>query len=471
MAILVLGAATGASEIMHGAISSVKATSGIRGEIDVEPEMRPWHPYDASYPANPQSWWCEMPNCTTDFQNNGQGPLPTIQRELQAIHNTGAAYVGFGIAWPLVESASGVYDWTRLDEIMSAIEQAGLTPQPDIVWTPQWAGGGSQFNNPPPPSDIAAFGTAVATRYDGRLPSIEIWSEPDGGRTLATWSAATYVNDILNPAYAAIKAVDPKIQVMMAGSSNDAGGAPYDTYLASIIAAGGEFDLADFHNYAGTYAQEAQAYRSELDATNRGGVPIWMNEFGVQSSQGNQSAAIQQVFGGSLPLQVAAWYNLRDTGAWNCCPPAEVNSATWGLLNSDFTTKTSYGTLSSLLGGAGGYAPPQPASSTPPGPQRTAGPAKSTGPPTPEPMVVVSPTVIGTGAPPATASPMPIVSTPTPPHRKPGDPQKSGPLTVPIWLLVVSGLVMVASAGTVTVLCGRRYLGWRFPSAFRRADR
>jgi len=363
-------------------------TNGIVAEVNVEPSMRPWR-YAS---ANPQSWWCVVPNCTSDFNVNGQGPLPTIQEELREIHALGAKYVRLEIPWPLIETSQGVYDWSRADAIFAAAAQAGVTIQPDLMWTPQWAGGGSLMNQPPQPSEISAFATAFASRYDGQVPVIEVWNEPDGGNYLYNGSAQTYVTDILNPAYSAIKAVDPKIQVMMGGTANDGGSCC--TFLSATIADGGRFDIANFHNYAGTWSSEAFAYRSVLNAKGMSSVPIWMTEFGVQSAQGNQSAAIQSVFQSSMPIRVAGWYNLRDTGAWTCCPPVLVDAATWGLLNANFSPKPSYSLLQSLLLGG---APSTPTPNPTPTPSPTARPA-SPSDPTPSPSGTSDPSPTPSGS-------------------------------------------------------------------------
>ena len=379
--------------------------SAIAGLVNVEPSMRPWH-YTG---ANPQSWWCTMPLCTSDFNVNGQGPMATVTRELQAAKNVGASMVRLEIPWPLIETSRGVFDWSRADAIFAASESVGEPILPVLMWTPQWAGGGAALNQPATNvSDWTTFVTDFTQRYGSLVPAVDVWNEPDSGNYLYNGSAQTYVTDILNPAYAAIKAVDPGLAVVEAGSANDAGGGT--PFLSSVIADGGKFDIASFHNYAGTWSSEAQAYRSALNAAGRSATPIWMTEFGVQSSSGNQSAALQSVFGSNMPIQVAGWYNVRDTGAWSCTSTTytEVSAATWGLLNNDFSAKASYGVLRSLLLGRSAPAP-------------TATPT-----PTPKPTATPTPTPKPTATPPD--SPPPSASAqPTPSPTSSPIPAQSGP--------------------------------------------
>src|ERR1700730_501359 len=152
---------------------------------------------------------------------------------------------------------------------------------------------------------------------------------------------------MLNPAYTAIKAVNPAIQVAMSGPANDAG--PCSPFLSGVISNGGNFDIATFHNYVGNPLGEAQSYRN---ITSK---PIWLGEYGAQSATSDQSGLITSTLTGSAPLAMAQWYNLRDTGAWNCCPPALVSQASWGLLRADYSAKPSFGVMQSLLVGSAAY--------------------------------------------------------------------------------------------------------------------
>jgi len=336
--------------------------SSILGGINVEPSMRPWH-YAG---ANPQSWWCVMPNCTSDFDVGGAGPISTIDEEIGDAETLGATMIRLEFPWPVIETSRGVYDWTRADAIMSAAAADHEVILPVLMWTPAWAGGGTDLDVPATStSDWTNFVTAVMDRYGSQFTDgVDVWNEPDSGNYLYNGSASTYVTDILNPAYTAIKAVNSNTKVIEAGSANDAGSCC--SFISSVISDGGEFDIASFHNYDGTWSSEASSYRTILNNAGRSSTPIWMTEFGVESGSGNQSTTIQQVFGGSEPLQAAFWYNLRDTGAWDCCAPTEVDTATWGLLNSDFSQKASFGVMQGYLAGQSTSPPSVPTGLTSP---------------------------------------------------------------------------------------------------------
>jgi aryl-phospho-beta-D-glucosidase BglC (GH1 family) len=359
--------------------------TGLVGGINVEPSMRPWR-YTG---ANPQSWWCVQPLCTTDFSN----PVVTATRELQEAKELGASWVRLEIPWPVIETSRGVFDWTRADALFAAAQSVGEPILPVLMWTPAWAGGGAALNDPPTStSDWTTFVTDFTQRYGSQVPALDVWNEPDSGNYFVG-SAAAYVADLLNPAYSAIKAVAPSLPVIEAGSANDAGAGT--AFLSAVMAAGGKFDIASYHNYANTYGSEAQAYRSALNAAGRSSTPIWMTEFGVQSASGSQSTAITSVFGngGIADLAAAAWYNLRDTGAWTCTSTSctEVDGATWGLLNADFSPKSSYTLLQGYLGGSNAPTPAPTATPTPsPSPAPTPTPVP-TATPTPSPAPTPTP--------------------------------------------------------------------------------
>lgn len=387
MALGCLAAVMASAALLIGERASIALASGgtsrIRGGVNAEPAMRPW----VYAGANPQSWWCQMPDCTADFNVDGQGPLPTIRAELADARALGASDVQEGFPWPLIETARGTFDWTRSDAIMLAATQVGIPILPDLTFTPQWAGGGSMLNVPATDiSDWTSFVTDFVQRYGSQLTKgVEIWNEPDNGKSLYDGSAGTYVVDILNPAYAAAKAVDPSLPVVEAGSINDSGACC--KFLSAVIADGGKFDVATFHNYAENWISEASAYRSVLDAHGLSRVPLWMTEFGVDSQTGSQLAATQQVFGGNEPLQMASWYNLRDTDAWRCCPPIDAEKAHWGLLGPDFSAKPAYTVLQSYLGGTGSpTTPAQWLSAT--GPSASASASPSAGAPARPPVAV-----------------------------------------------------------------------------------
>lgn len=278
--------------------------------------------------------------------------MPTVELELENAKVLGASAVRVEFPWPLIEPSRGTFDWTRLDAIMQSSKATGVPLIPILTWTPQWDGGGTGLNKPPSDdSDWTSFVTAVMRRYAPAFTrGVDIWNEPDDVNYFAG-DAGEYVTEILNPAYTAVKAVSSTTQVIMAGSANDASGCC--PWVSAVVGAGAKFDVAAFHDYAGTTPIVAKAVAGILAARGRSGVPIWVTEYSVDSTKSDQTQALQSVFASQTPIQMAIWYNLRDTNSYSCCPPALVVRAHWGLLNADFSPKASFSAMQHYLGGTG----------------------------------------------------------------------------------------------------------------------
>src|SRR5258708_7494602 len=193
--------------IFNGSIQTRAVQAVRQGGVNVEPSARPWRYVG----GNPGSWWCVQPNCIAD-------PIASMNQELSLAHQVGAADLRLEFPWFLIEPSNGVYDWSRSDQIMAAAQAAHVTIQPVMAFTPAWAG--SNTTVAPAAADFAAFVTAFTKRYDHQVPVIEMWNEADHGHYWNSGEQA-YVNSILNTGYAAVKAVDPAIQVEVSGTAND----------------------------------------------------------------------------------------------------------------------------------------------------------------------------------------------------------------------------------------------------------
>lgn len=347
--------------------STQKAAAVRQGGINVEPSARPWRYVG----ANPDSWWCVQPNCTSD-------PTTMMNAELRYAHQLGVANVRLEFPWFLIEPGNGVYDWSRSDQIMAAARSAGVTIQPVLVFTPAWAG--SNTTVAPQASAFSGFVTAFTQRYDHQVPVIEMWNEADHGHYWNSGEAA-YVSSVLNPGYAAVKAVDPSIRVEVSGTANDP---TTDGWLSSLYSLGAQYDIMAFHNYAGSGVSEAQAIQAVM-ASHGDGRPIWLGEYSVDSTTGDQSGLITNTLVSAAPIAMAQWYNLRDDSAYNCCPPVAVVSAHWGVMTSGYAAKPAFATMQSLLTGTTTIPSPSPSPTPVPTPSPTSNPT-----PTPTPTTTPS---------------------------------------------------------------------------------
>ena len=149
----------------------------------------------------------------------------------------GATYVRLPVTWNAIAPAttslgfvakdptSPGYSWVGLDAAVAGAEAAGLTPILDISTTPGWA----YANRPrgvdagtPKVGDLRAFATALATHYDGSIPSVpaahvfQVWNEPNVSLNLNPVSPATY-RHMVNAVADAVHSVDPSNLVVAGG--------------------------------------------------------------------------------------------------------------------------------------------------------------------------------------------------------------------------------------------------------------
>ena len=100
-------------------------------------------------------------------------------QDLASVRDLGATGLRYGVSWPLVHTAPGVFDWSALDDrLHHAVNDLGLTVIADLVHygTPTWLEG--SFADPGYPAAIAEFAGAFAARYRGIVDHLTPLNEP-----------------------------------------------------------------------------------------------------------------------------------------------------------------------------------------------------------------------------------------------------------------------------------------------------
>lgn len=131
-----------------------------------------------------------------------------------------------GVAWCQVHTGPGVFDWTLLDALVAKAEGRHLTyviagtprwlaRDPDSPHAAPWLGPGSN-SMPWSMTHAAAFCSALATRYRGRIHAYEVWNEPQLADFLTPLADVTVLATMTRRAYTAIKAADPGALVLAA---------------------------------------------------------------------------------------------------------------------------------------------------------------------------------------------------------------------------------------------------------------
>jgi beta-glucosidase len=101
-----------------------------------------------------------------------------VREDLALAVEAGADAVRYGLTWPEVETAPGVYDWSGVDEVVAYAEELGL----ELIWdlvhfgVPSYLEEG--FLDPRFPDAFAAYAGAFAERYRGRITKLTPLNEP-----------------------------------------------------------------------------------------------------------------------------------------------------------------------------------------------------------------------------------------------------------------------------------------------------
>ena len=171
--------------------------------------------------------------------------------ELDATAALGVGWARVDNNWWSVEQAQGRYDWAALDRVVSGATQRGLRVYMTIAYTPEWASAGgrddSAINDPPRAGTYADYVRATVERYRDRVQHFGIWNEPNLEHFFEG-SVDQYLDSIVRPGAAAVRAACPACQVL---GPDLAGLSGWQPYMAEILrGAPDAFDIIAHHSYA-----------------------------------------------------------------------------------------------------------------------------------------------------------------------------------------------------------------------------
>lgn len=182
-------------------------------------------------------------------------------------------------------------EFAGLDEVMALSEQYHLRVVADLFTVPTWM---SACQAPTDPFHMARCGTddladyraviaLIVAHADPVIRDWEIWNEPDIGEFF-TGTAAQYAL-MLRTAHDAIKAIDPRANVLLGGISSTVG----MSWLASVFAVPGAdaahaFDVANIHERRrlDALAPDLAVWKHFLAGYGFTG-PLWVTEHGYPS--------------------------------------------------------------------------------------------------------------------------------------------------------------------------------------------
>jgi len=292
--------------------------------------------------------------------------------ELANMYSIGLRWVRIDASWALVQAGGpSSFDWSWLDQEVSAITAAGMHVDLVIDTAPSWASGSTQeWTQPLSASAFATFAGEVAARYGPMgVNAYEIWNEPN---LQGYWNLAPnpgFYTAMLQDSHAAIKAVQPSSTVISGGlapAADDSAGdiAPIE-FLSDMYADGakGSFDVLGDHAYSypalpNTYEpwsgwsyldQTTPSLRSVMTANGDASKQIWITEVGAPSAGPNGVGTTAQAEEMTQAVQDAQ--STPGVGALfvYTYQDAATDPDYFGLLNADGSQKPAWAALAAAL--------------------------------------------------------------------------------------------------------------------------
>jgi hypothetical protein len=193
------------------------------------------------------------------------------------------------VTWKDLEPSKGIWNFAKLDALVSLAAQHNVEIILPLALTPQWAS--ARPNEPSAYTPGAAaepsstqdwidYVQAVARRYKGKIAYYEMWNEANS-TTMWTGTPAELVA-LQQAAYSAIKSSDPNAQLISANLESDSG-LPYMQNLLDLGYADSA-DIVGYHLYVSPGVPEdiAPLAAKILSLLNQHEVskPLWDTETG-----------------------------------------------------------------------------------------------------------------------------------------------------------------------------------------------
>jgi hypothetical protein len=216
-----------------------------------------------------------------------------VDNAIALLKDLGVSTIRVDFSWENIERKQGVYDFKRLDYIISVCQKNNIGILGVIGYSPSWIG--KQWNEPP--SDIKPllkFITVAVKRYP-YIKYWEFWNEPD---SQTYWQPQddmkTYVS-LLKAVYPSIKAANPQSAVLLGGLTRDG----FYAFKSVLRLGGGDyFDIVNFHPFVDPNQPDGfhivsgvlELFRKELQKYNLN-KKIWLTEVGCPGRENTENCS------------------------------------------------------------------------------------------------------------------------------------------------------------------------------------
>ena len=288
--------------------------------------------------------------------------------------------------WWRVEKSPGKFDWSDYDPYVAEAARQGLNVLPVLMGPPDFrssrpADSRSRAMFPPASNAAYARWVSIAVRRYGRggifwkahpeLPerpivSWQVWNEPNIPNFWRSGPDPAEYAALLAEAAEAIRAADPRAEVVAAGLPDSHLGIRLGEFVERMYAAGarGSFDTLAIHPYAGTVAELlaiVESTREVMDRNGDRGSALWITEFGwttggaksrftvTEMGQANRVATAFSALAAmrrSLRLRGLIYFKWRDAPPYPDSDPWPLHA---GLLEDDGLPKLAFWTFLSSV--------------------------------------------------------------------------------------------------------------------------
>ncbi|WP_288558694.1 hypothetical protein [uncultured Victivallis sp.] len=201
--------------------------------------------------------------------------------EFARMRKAGIRQVRTDFDWEFIETSPGVWNFDRLDRLVTAARENDIRLLPILDYDVKWAS--------PAWKNLDAWGEYVrrtVSRYSKDIRCWEIWNEQNIGSFWRDEPNAVHYVQLLKRAYEEIKKIDPELTVLYGGCA----GVPLDFIEESLKAGAGKyFDAMNIHpyNWQGVPEEMIPEYE-KLQALLRShelNKPIWVTEVGWSTAE------------------------------------------------------------------------------------------------------------------------------------------------------------------------------------------
>lgn len=276
---------------------------------------------------------------------------PFLKDEIALMHQAGIRWMRTGFVWSAIEQKNEEFNFANCDQTVDVALNSNIQIMGLLHGTPGWAKPTIEHLD-----EWLDFVKTTVSRYKDRVPSWQIWNEPNLDHFWEDPNPADYAR-LLKATYREIKRIDPEAIVVWGGTSR------LDwTFLDPALAqSDGLFDVMAMHPYGYGDPRSPEAYipdaLDELRALmTRHGLPpkpVWFTEWGwpthtgrrgISDRQQGQYIARAYILAAQNGMDCGFWYEFQERNASD-----EENEDAFGILEYDLKPKPAYKAYSTLI--------------------------------------------------------------------------------------------------------------------------